>query len=118
MKSNLTVDDPLADREVTIIVTLAADKRPRDERPVMVSVGVAEQSPVIHTGIFGDLPAIFHRAWTAFGVQAEVASTRAEGEPAAEHVVATAIIQNANPAPLPQPHLNTPKPQVSNLSLF
>jgi hypothetical protein len=118
MNTDLTVIDPLSNSEVTIIVTLAADKRPRDERPVMVSVGVAEQSPVIHTGIFGDLPAIFHRAWTAFGVQAQVASTRAEEEPASEHIVATAEVQNDNPAPLPQPNLATPKPQASNLSLF
>ena len=118
MKSNLTVDDPLADREVTIIVTLAADKRPRDERPVMVSVGVAEQSPVIHIGIFGDLPALIHQAWTAYGVQAEVASTNVEGEPAVEHIVATSVVQNNTPTPLPSSNLGTAKPQASNLSLF
>ena len=118
MNTDLTLNDPLSNSEVTIIVTLAADKRPRDERPVMVSVGVAAQSPVIHTGIFADLPAIFHRAWTAFGVQAQVASTKAEEEPAAEQLVATAVIQSDNAAPLPQANLGTPKPQASNLSLF
>ena len=119
MNTTLTVDDPLADREVTIIITLAADKQHRDERPAMVSVGVAEQLPVIKTGTFGDMPALIHEAWTAFGVRAQVAEAVPESETVAEEqVVATATTGDDEPAPTPPANLSTPKPQAKNLSLF
>lgn len=119
MNTNLTVDDPLADQEVTIIITLAAGEQLRDERPAMVSLGVAEQLPVIKTGAFGDVPALINEAWTAFGVRAQVAESVSEGETVAEEqVVATASTDDDEPAPTPSPNLSTPKPQVKNLSLF
>ena len=119
MNTTLTVDDPLADQEVTIIITLAASECPREERPTMVSVGVAEQLPVIKTGTFGDVPALINEAWTAFGVRAQVAEAVPESETVAEEqVVATASIGDDEPAPTPPPNLSTPKPQAKNLSLF
>jgi len=118
MNTNLTVADPLADQEVTVIITLAASECPREERPAMVSVGVAEQLPVIKTGMFGDVPALINEAWTAFGVRAQVAEVASEGETVAEEqVVATADISD-EPTPTPPPNLSTPKPQAKNLSLF
>lgn len=119
MNTNLTVADPLADQEVTVIITLAASECPREERPAMVSVGVAEQLPVIKTGMFGDVPALINEAWTAFGVRAQVAEAAAEGETVAEEqVVATAGTDDDEPAPTPLSNLSTPKPQAKNLSLF
>ena len=119
MNTTLTVDDPLADQEVTIIVTLTASECPREERPILVSVGVAEQLPVIKTGMFGDVPALINEAWTAFGVRAQVAEVASEGETVAEEqVVATANTGDDEPAPTPTPNLSAPKPQAKNLSLF
>ncbi|NKQ35207.1 MAG: hypothetical protein HF973_06260 [Chloroflexi bacterium] len=119
MNTTLTVDDPLADQEATIVITLAASAQPRDERPALISVGVAEQLPVIKTGVFGDMPALIHEAWTAFGVRAQVAEAASEGETVAEEqVVATASTDDDEPAPMSQPSLSTPKPPAQNLSLF
>ncbi len=119
MNTTLTVDDPLADQEVTIIVTLAASECPREERPAMVSVGIVEQWPVIKTGTFGDVPTLINEAWTAFGVWAQVAEAAADGETVAEaQVVATANTDDDEPAPMPPSNLSTPKPQAKNLSLF
>lgn len=119
MNTTLTVEDPLADQEVTIIVTLAASECPREERSAMVSVGVAEQLPVIKTGTFGDVPALINEAWTAFGVRAQVAEAAVEGEAVAEEqVVATADTDDDEPTPTSPPNLSRPKPQAKNLSLF
>ncbi|MBX3058862.1 MAG: hypothetical protein KF770_20545 [Anaerolineae bacterium] len=122
MKSNLTMTDPLVDQEVTIIITLAAGDRAREERAALISVGVAEQMPVIRTGMFGDAPALIHEAWTAFGIRAQVAETAVEEEAAAaveEQLLATADTEADEPAPPPPPpSLSAPQPQAKNLSLF
>ena len=119
MNTTLTVDDPLADKEVSIVITLAASSQPRDERPALMSVGVAEQLPVIKTGTFGDVPALINEAWTAFGVRAQLAEVASEGETVTEEqVVATANTNDDEPVPTPEPNLSTPKPQAKNLSLF
>jgi hypothetical protein len=119
MNSNLTVNDPLAGQEVTIIITLAASDQPREDRPVLVSVGLAEQMPVIRTGAFGRVPALINEAWSAFGVRAQTAEITQEAESVSEEeVVATAEIQSDEPAPQPEPQRPTPRPQAANLSLF
>ena len=117
MNTNLTVADPLADQEVTIIITLAASEQSRDERPALISVGVAEHLPVIKTGAFGDVPALINEAWAAFGIRAQVAEAAEEVEAVVEEqLLATANTDTDEPTP--QPHLATPKPQAKNLSLF
>jgi hypothetical protein len=110
----LTVNDPLVGQEVTIVMTLPADDRPRDKRPVMVSLGVTGQLPVIKTGAFADVPTLIDEVWTAFGLRAQVmdaAHTEPEAETVAEEPVATAAVDEEAPA-LPE------KPPVGNLSLF
>lgn len=124
MNRNLTMTDPLAEQEVTIIITLAASDCAREERAALISVGVAEQSPVIKTGMFGDAPALINEAWTAFGVRAQVTETATEGEAAAaaaaaeEQLLATADTEADELATPPPPPLSTPQPQAKNLSLF
>lgn len=104
MNTNLTVNDPLAGQEVTIIITLAATEQPRDQRPALISVGVAEQSPVIKMGSFADLPALINEAWIAFGVQAQMSEAAQAVETAAEEqLVATVNINDDEPEPTPQP---------------
>ncbi len=118
MNTTLTVDDPLADQEVSIVITLAASTQPRDERPALISVGLAEQLPVIKTGAFGDVLTLINEAWIAFGVRAQVDEAAAEGETVAEEQVVATANTDDEPAPTPQPSLSTPKPPAQNLSLF
>lgn len=86
MNTSLTVDDPLADQEVTIVITLMAGKQSRDERLAQVSVGVTGQLPVTRTGTFGQVAALINQAWTAFSVQAQAAAAQGAEtvDPAAE----------------------------------
>lgn len=114
MNAPLTVDDPLASQEVTIVVTLPAGDAPRDERPVLVSLGVAGQLPTVKTGTFADALDLINEAWTAFGVRAQVAGaapSEPETETADEELVATAAVPQ-EPSALPE------KPPARNLSLF
>ena len=114
MNSPLTVDDPLAGQEVTIVVTMPAGDELRDERPVLVSLGITGQLPIIKTGTFADAPTLISEAWTAFGVRAQVAGAAPadpDTETASEELVATAAVPEAAP-PLPG------NPPAGNLSLF
>lgn len=83
MNSPLAVDDPLAEQEVTIVITLVVGEQARDERLAQVSVGVTEQPPVTRTGTFGQVAALIDKAWTAFGVQAQAAAAQ-DGETAGQ----------------------------------
>jgi len=124
MNSNLTVSDPLAEQDVTIIMTLAASDNPLAERPLLLSVGVAEQLPVVKTGSFANLMSLIEEAWTAFGVRAQVVGaaveeeTIAEGQTAAPDIVATADIDNHETPPPSANPLSAPQPRAKNLSLF
>jgi len=119
MNTNLALIDPLADQDVTIIITLAANEYSRDQRPAMISVGVAEQLPMIKTGKFGEMAALINEAWTAFAVQAQVTEVAQEVKTVAdEQLLAIAKTDDGDPAPTSQPHLSTPRPQARNLSLF
>jgi hypothetical protein len=114
MNTTLTVDDPLAGQEVTIVVTLPAGDELRDERPILVSLGVTGQPPIIKTGTFADAPSLINEAWTAFGIRTQVAGaaqTEPETETTDEELVATAAVPEEAPA-LPE------KPPAGNLSLF
>jgi len=148
MKTNLIVTDPLAGQEVSIMVTVDVCEDgevclPRDERPSLLSVGVAGQMPISRSGTFGDMPALINEAWTAFGVRAEM-ETRAVKtatstqlstgtstqlstgvDPiAAEEIVAEAAVMpaidevDALPSAVSMTKPVTPKRPVSRLSLF
>ena len=124
MNSNLTVTDPLAEQDVTIIITLAASDAPLTERPLLLSVGVAEQLPVVKTGAFANLVSLIEEAWTALGVRAQVAGAAIEEETITEEqTVASDTVATAEPdyheASPPAPNsLSAPQPQAKNLSLF
>ena len=121
MNTTLTVDDPLAEQEVTIVITLPAGESLRDERQSLVSLGVAGRLPVIKTGAFADVHTLINEAWTAFGVQMQMAAATApsagqETEVVAEEeIVATVTTDADEPA---QPKHTAPRPQAKNLSLF
>ena len=83
MMKPLSINDPLARQEVTIVVTLPKGDEPRGERPILVSLGIAGQPPILRTGTFADTSALITEAWTAFGVRAQVAGA-APTEPETE----------------------------------
>lgn len=131
---NFTMNDPLDGQAVTIIVTLPASEKLKDERTVLVSIGVANQIPVLKTGVLGNLTELVDEGWKAFGVQVEAANAAAkaqevvETEKKAETAVApeliaeveieveeTDVAEAMEPTPV-RPAL-APKP-ASNLSLF
>ena len=122
MNPAIAIIDSLTNQEVTIVVTLPPDEGPREERPALVSLGVAEQAPVIKTGTLTDLPALIQDAWTAYGVRAQLAGTEPESETVAEEqVVDSAGIPDDDDKSTPTPQeagLAAPKPQAKNLSLF
>ena len=120
MNTTLTVTDPLTDQTVTILVTLPPDEGPREERPALVSLGVAKQAPVVKTGTLANLPLLIQEAWTAYGVRVQLAGTEPESETVAEEQVvdSAGIEDDADSTPTPQAELTAPKPQAKNLSLF
>ncbi len=132
MKTILTVEDPLDGQAVTIIITLPVSQHARDVRQALVSVGVANQMPIIKTGSFGNIAGLIDEAWTAFGVQAEVAKAAQKAKKEAAKTVETAVapeliaeatteteVDAPVPAPTPEakPKPTAPKP-AGNLSLF
>ena len=119
--NNFTLTDPLANEEVTILITLSAADLPRPDRPILVSVGRTNQPPILKTGSFNQLSDLIDQAWHAFGVRTELAAaqvtTTTEAEIIAE-VEVTAVSPETTITPetaVPPP---TPKPQAKNLSLF
>ncbi len=132
MNTTLTVDDPLAEQEVTIVITLAAGEQARDERMALMSVGVTGQPPVTRIGPFGQVTALIDEAWTAFGVQAQVAAAKSAKAtepttiPAGEttdtpalRADAASVVEAAVPsAQETQPPPPAPKPQPDLSFLF
>jgi hypothetical protein len=84
MRNVLEVPDPLADQEVTIVVRVQADSDQRDERTILVTVGLPNQAPVLVTGRFGELLGLIDQAWVRYGARQPV--------PAAATLVATAPV--------------------------
>ena len=119
--NNFTLTGPLANEEVTILITLPAADLPRPDRPILASVGRTNQPPIIKTGSFSQLPDLIDQAWHAFGVRTELAAAQAtittEAEIIAE-VAVTAVSPEINPEPQTTVPPPTPKPQAKNLSLF
>ena len=121
MNSPLAVDDPLTDQEVTVVVTLAAGEQARDERLAQVSVGVTGQPPVTRTGTFGQVTALIAEAWTAFGVQAQVAAAQSAGAAGPAVKPDGEMTDTAVPGAqetTPQPHTPAPEPQPDLSFLF
>jgi len=136
MKPNLSFTDPLADQEVTIVITLAVGGQTRDERMALMSLGVTGQPPITRAGSFGQVTRLIDQAWTAFGVQAQVVAALGAGvadsaaNPAGETratpvLRADAASDEAVAAPVsgtsetvPQPHAPATKPQPDLSFLF
>jgi hypothetical protein len=109
ISSPLTLTDPLAGQPVTVVITLPPTDGPAAERPALLSLGGGGQTPVFRQGLLADLPALIDEAWTAYGLQRELAAVTVGEEPAAVAATATTISAGRPTPPPPQPH---------NLSLF
>lgn len=94
----LTISDPLEKQDVNIIITLPASEKAKDERPALISVGMANQMPVIKTGVLGSVDDLLHQAWKEFGVQAEAAKAQAGAQPVEEDDDAS-VIDETDAAP-------------------
>lgn len=136
MNPNLSFTDPLADQEVTIVITLAVGGQTRDERMALMSLGVTGQPPVTRAGSFGQVTTLIDQAWTAFGVQAQVAAAQGAGvagsaanptgetpdtpvlraDAASDEAVAAPVSGTAETTP--KPHGPAPKPQPDLSFLF
>ena len=66
MNSILTLTDPLSGVEVVITVTLFPAELPRATRPVVLTLGIADQPPVILSGTYAELSTLLDLAWHRF----------------------------------------------------
>lgn len=128
---NLAVTDPLAEREVTVVIRILPDNAQRPARMALVSVGTSGQPPVFASGRLEDVADLIRQAWLAYGVQVEVHQNSAEDSTGAVvETVAEAIVDGgegedetppaapAQPQPQAQPARPQPRPQPQNLTLF
>ena len=65
---NLTLNDPLAEHAITIVLHLSPGEN-QAERPLLLSLGVPHQLPVQTQGTFTDLERLIRTTWTSFGMQ-------------------------------------------------
>ena len=120
--SELTVTDPLAEQEVTVVVRVLPDGAPRPARTALVSVGTAGQPPAFASGPLEQVADLIRQAWLAYGVRAEM-QTQPKTETTEAETVAEASIDDhddraeAQAAERQQPAA-TPRPRPQNLSLF
>ena len=120
--SELTVTDPLAEQEVTVVVRVLPNGAPRPARTALVSVGTAGQPPAFASGPLERVADLIRQAWLAYGVRAEM-QARQETEATEAETVAEAAVGEADAEPAPTTTdaarpAATPRPQQQNLSLF
>lgn len=63
--SNVRIEDALAKEDVVITV-LVQPAEVREERPCLVSVGIADKRVVMRTGKFGQLGTLIDQAWAEY----------------------------------------------------
>jgi hypothetical protein len=134
--NTLTLSDPLENQVVIVTITVQPHNGPREQRPVLISIGGDGSAPRFTSGLFGDIEHLIHAAWTGIGVQEELKATQARSALATaaatgnqEAPTGDVTIATAPTAPAPQTDPATtapatsaplpPKPQrPNNLSLF
>jgi hypothetical protein len=117
MNASLSVEDPLADVPVTIVIQLPAGREPQAERAALLALGVEGEPPVFKCGRLANVAALVEQAWLEYGLRRELAVALVkpgDGEvvEAAEAVVRPGI------EPVPSRLAQPPRPQPQNLSLF
>ena len=122
MNDNLAIQDPLADKPVTILITLEPDSPSRAGRTATITVGVKGESPAFRRGAFEDVVGLINQAWLAFGVRQQTTTSVTQTETVAEVAVAKepSIEPEANAGAMPSAtEVSRPsRPRPQNLSLF
>jgi hypothetical protein len=123
--SDLTVTDPLAGQEVSVVVRVLPDSPQRPARTALVSVGTAGQPPVFTSGVLENVADLIRRAWLAYGAQAEMRQTAVEDASTGDlETVAEAAGgddadgDGGDETPPAAPLQPQPQAQPTNLSLF
>lgn len=117
MNTSLTVEDPLTEQEVTIHITLPVGKQARNERPALLSVGIAGQPPITKHGTFAQILELIDQAWAAFGVQAQLATAQSDkqGKEAMDAPSETAVVPEKEAKSQPNAAQSKPQPDLSIL---
>jgi hypothetical protein len=122
MNDNLAIQDPLADKPVTILITLEPDSASRAGRTATITVGVKGEPPVFGRGAFEDVVGLINQAWLAFGVrqQTTISVTQTETVAEVEMTEEPSIEPEANAGATPSTtEVSQPsRPRPQNLSLF
>lgn len=84
MTTSLSVQDPLTNQQVIIVITAVPQDVPCEERPILLSLGVASSAPATRNGRLGDVFSLLQSAWAEFGETQAVKT--AEPIPTAEPV--------------------------------
>ena len=125
----LSVSDPLAEQEVTIVIRVRPDNVQRPARTALVSVGTGGQPPMFVSGVLEDVADLIQQAWLAYGVRTDLQQNSAEDSATVDvETVAEAIIDDEDgddetpPAAPMQPQPSVPRaqarPRPQNLTLF
>lgn len=102
MTTPLSVQDPLTNQQVIIVITAVPQDVPCEERPILLSLGVASSAPTTRNGRLGDVFSLLQSAWAEFGRRETQAVKTAEPIPTAEPVTLVTT-----------PVMTPPKPKLS-----
>ena len=82
MLNLLTAQDPLSDETVIINIQVEPNasrssvrRKRRDQRTVLVTVGISGQVPIMVSGPFGQLNELINQAWRSFGERTNTINT-------------------------------------------
>lgn len=64
--SDLSVRNILDEQEALITVTILPGDSGRAQRPVVVTVGIAEKKVIMRSGLYADMPQLIDAAWGAY----------------------------------------------------
>ncbi|MBA3532194.1 MAG: hypothetical protein H0T73_09770 [Ardenticatenales bacterium] len=117
MLDTLQIKDPLAGRDVQIVVQVGAGTGPREARRVLVAVGEVDHPPVLQSGTFGEMGTLIAEGWMRYADQVRShAHNAAEAEATPqESLLASAPALGAPPRAAQE----TPATQIASiLDLF
>lgn len=108
MSSTLTVPDPLTNQQVIIVITAAPQVDTLwEERPILLSVGIASAAPTTRNGRLKDVSALLQAAWVEHGrKQAEmpIPKTAETIHPSTKTLTEATLV--AHPITPPKPQLS------------
>lgn len=64
--SDVIIEDALANEDVVVTVLVKPADCDRNERPCLVTVGIANKQAVLRAGVFGQLDSLIDQAWAEY----------------------------------------------------